>query len=159
MVNGGRGTLVTGDAGLVIYCGIYCGNCLGYTCVIAEAADAFLDVLDKYKFYMTAKNVFPKRLSDYDRLIDILLFMTELKCNKTCRERTDEEALCAVRSCCKARGFYSCHECGEFEHCEILASSLGGLHLEACLQNLREMREMGLEAWLRDGTKHHYWDE
>ncbi len=147
------------DAGLVTYCGIYCGDCLGYTGVIADAAEEFLDVLDKYKFYMTAKYVFPERLGDYDRLIDMLLFMTEMKCYKTCRERNDEEASCVVRNCCKTRGFYACHECNDFEQCETLRSVLGGLHLDVCLKNLREMREMGLEAWLRDGTKHHYWDE
>ena len=150
---------MSGDAGLVTYCGIYCGDCLGYTGVIAEAAEEFLDVLDKYKFYMTAKYVFPERLGDYDRLIDMLLFMTEMRCHKTCRERTDEEASCVVRDCCKTHGFSACHECSDFEKCETLRSVLGGLHLDVCLKNLREMREMGLEAWLRDGTKHHYWDE
>jgi hypothetical protein len=149
----------TGDGGLVTYCGIYCGDCLGYTGVIAKAADAFLDVLDEYKFYMTARNVFPGELGDYDGLIDMLLFMTEMKCHKPCRDRTDEEASCVVRDCCKARGLYACYECSEFERCEALESVLGGLHLGACLQNLREIREMGLEAWLRDGTRHHYWDE
>ena len=150
---------MSGEADLVTYCGIYCGDCLGYTGVIAEATDSFLDVLDKYKFYMTARNVFPKELGDYDRLIDMLLFMSELKCHKTCRERTDEEASCVVRDCCNERGLFSCHECSGFEGCETLGSVLGGLHLDACLQNLREMRKMGLEAWLRDGTRHHYWDE
>jgi hypothetical protein len=150
---------MSGDASLVTYCGIYCGDCLGYTGVIAKAADSFLDVLDKYKFYMTARNVFPENLSDYDKLIDMLLFMSELKCHKTCRERTNEEASCVVRDCCKKQGLYGCHECSGFEYCENLESVLGGLHLDACLQNLREMRKMGLEAWLRDGTRHHYWDE
>ena len=150
---------MSGDADLVTYCGIYCGDCLGYTGVIAEATDSFLDVLDRYKFYMTARNVFPKELGDYDRLTDMLLFMSELKCHKTCRERTDEEASCIVRNCCKELGFYACYECSGFERCETLASVLGGLHLDACLQNLREIREMGLEAWLRDGMRHHYWDE
>lgn len=150
---------MTSDADLVTYCGIYCGDCLGYTGVIAEATDAFLDLLDKYKFYVTARNMFPEELGDYNRLIDMLLFMSELKCYKTCRERSDEEASCIVRSCCKERGFNACYDCSDFEVCETLTSVLGGLHLEACLQNLGEIREMGLEAWLRDGTRHHYWDE
>ena len=150
---------MSSETDLVTYCGIYCGDCLGYTGVIAEAVDAFLDVLDEYKFYMTARYVFPEKLGDYDRLIDMLLFMSEMKCQKTCRERTDEEASCVVRNCCRERGLNACHECSEFEHCETLESVLGELHLGACLQNLREIREMGLEAWLREGTRHHYWDE
>ena len=150
---------MSSETDLITYCGIYCGDCLGYTGVIAEATDTFLDVLDKYRFYMTARNVFPKELGDYDRLIDMLLFMSELKCHKTCRERTDEEASCVVRDCCNERGLFACHECSGFEGCETLGSVLGGLHLGACLQNLREMREIGLEAWLRDGRRHHYWDE
>ena len=150
---------MSGDAGLVTYCGIYCGDCLGYTGVIAKAAEEFLDTLDKYKFYMTAKHVFPKKLGDYDRLIDMLLFLTEMKCHRICRERTDEEASCNVRDCCKTRGFYACHECGGFEQCETLGSVIGGLHLDVCLRNLREMKAMGLDTWLRDGTRHNYWDE
>ena len=150
---------MTSEENLITYCGIYCGDCLGYTGIIADAADAFLDVLDKHKFYMTAKNVFPEELGDYNSLIDMLLFMSELKCHKICRERTDEEASCIVRSCCKGKGLYACYECSDFEGCETLTSVLGELHLGACLQNLREIREMGVEAWLRDGTRHQYWDE
>ena len=150
---------MTSEVELVTYCGIYCGDCLGYTGVVADAADSFLDVLDKYKFYLTARNVFPKELGDYDKLIDMLLFMSELRCHKTCRERTDDEADCVVRNCCKNKDLFACYECGVFEQCESLASVLDGLHVGACLQNLREIKEKGLTSWLREGTRYHYWDE
>jgi len=42
---------------LLAYCGFHCGDCLGYTGVIAEAAKDFKIVLDKYKFERTAKCV------------------------------------------------------------------------------------------------------
>ena len=33
---------------LLAYCGFYCGDCLGYTGVIADAADNLTQVLEKY---------------------------------------------------------------------------------------------------------------
>ena len=60
------------------YCGLYCGDCLGRTGVIADAARDFLDILDKYEFEKTATSVFPVELSGYDDLIDMLMFMENL---------------------------------------------------------------------------------
>jgi hypothetical protein len=47
-----------GKAELVAYCGIYCGDCLGYTGVIADAAETFAAVLDRYQFERTAAWIF-----------------------------------------------------------------------------------------------------
>ena len=38
---------------LLAYCGLYCGDCLGYTGVIADAAKNLMMVLKKYKFDRT----------------------------------------------------------------------------------------------------------
>ena len=56
-----------------------CGDCLGYTNVFADAAESFTMVLDQYQFGQTAHSVFPMLLEDYDKLYDILGFMTSLK--------------------------------------------------------------------------------
>jgi len=34
-----------------------------------------------------------------------------------------------------------------------------GLHTDACVRNMKAIREMGLEAWLTSGKRHTYWGE
>lgn len=140
------------------YCGLYCGDCLGRTGVIADAARDFLNVLDKYEFEKTAFSVFPSDLANYDDLIDMLMFMENLRCTRFCREIDGGESQCIVRECCVEHGYLVCNSCDEFETCEKLARTLGGLHLEACKRNLRDINEFGLDVWLSEGKKHHYWD-
>ncbi|MBE9593852.1 MAG: hypothetical protein IMF19_10290, partial [Proteobacteria bacterium] len=72
---------------LLAYCGVYCGDCLGYTGVIADAARNFMVVLEEYKFDRTAKCVLSEELKDYDKFYEMLGFMTGLKCPMVCRER------------------------------------------------------------------------
>ncbi|MBU7027269.1 MAG: hypothetical protein HXS48_10035 [Theionarchaea archaeon] len=51
---------------LLAYCGFYCGDCLGYTGVIADTPMNFKKVLEKYRFDQTAKCLFPKELKEYE---------------------------------------------------------------------------------------------
>ena len=153
-----RGAMV-GRKELLAYCGLYCGDCLGYTGVIADAAGKFKAVLERYRFDMTAKGVFPEELRNYDAFSEALGFMAGLRCTRICREREDTGTSCEVRRCCRERGLYACHECGGFEACDKLRSALGGIYADSCLKNLRAVREMGLEDWLTEGERHHYWDE
>jgi hypothetical protein len=146
---------------LLGYCGFYCGDCLGYTGVIADAAKSLTEVLEQYRFRRTAECVFPQDLADYDNLCQMLRFMSGLHCPGRCRTPAKDRppSGCAVRICCEEKGFYSCHECEDFETCDTLASLHSRLHTDACLKNLRAIRQVGLDAWLADGKKHHYWDE
>ena len=141
------------------YCGFYCGDCLGRTGVIADAARDFTAVLDTYQFGRTVEGVLPQIREDYEKLRETLSFMCGLKCPKVCRERGDAEAPCVVRQCCIEKGFYACHECETFETCETLGSLFGGLHAASCIKNLKGVREMGLDAWIKNGKRHHYWDD
>jgi len=144
---------------LLAYCGLYCGDCLVYAGVIADAAKDFMTVLEKYKFDRTAKCVFSEQLKDYDRFFEMLEFMTGLKCPKICREREDSGTSCEVRKCCIDKGFYACYECDDFEICDKLKSFMGGLHTDSCVKNLKAIKEMGLEAWITRGKRHCYWSE
>jgi hypothetical protein len=144
---------------LLAYCGLYCGDCLGYTGVIADAAKTFKETLDRYRFDLTAKSIFPEELKNYEAFYEALGFMTGLRCPRICREVGDAVTSCEVRRCCRGRGFYACFECDDLEACDKLRSAFGGLHADSCLKNLRAVREMGLENWVTKGRRHHYWDE
>jgi hypothetical protein len=144
---------------LLAYCGIYCGDCLGYTGVIADAAKEFMTALENYKFDRTVKCVLYNELEDYDKFSKMLKFMSCLKCPQPCREREDSAGACPIRKCCTERRFYACYECNDFENCDKLKSFMKGLHAEACVENLKAIKEMGLDAWIRKGKRHHYWDK
>jgi hypothetical protein len=146
---------------LLAYCGFYCGDCLGYTGVIAEAATALRTVLDRYQFERTAKAVFPRQLADYDNFYQMLAFMAGLRCPGICRPSAEEggTSSCEVKNCCLDKGYYACYECDDYETCETLLSLHSGLHADACLKNLKAIREMGLETWLVAGPRHCYWLE
>ena len=143
---------------LLASCGIYCGDCLGYTGVIADAAEKFKKVLEKYQFEKSARAIFPEQFKDYDKIFDKIVFMSGLRCPMVCRERKDDDVDCEIRSCCKSKGFFACYECDDFEICEKL-KIMEGLHYEAMTKNLKEIKAMGLLEWMKKGKAHHYWDK
>lgn len=149
------------EKGLLAYCGFHCGDCLGYTGVIADAAQNLMQVLERYKFKRTAESVFSDRLRDYDEFCEMLRFMTGLRCAGICRQGEQERdpSSCAVKNCCIERGLYACYECDDFETCDKLSTLHGGLHAASCARNMRAIREMGLEAWLAEGKRYCYWNE
>ena len=144
---------------LLAYCGFYCGDCLGYTGVVADAAKDLKRVLDRYQFVRTAQSVFPEQLKDYGSFYEMLGFITSLRCPGICRREVAAggTAACVVKNCCLEQGFFACYECGDLERCEVLTSVHEGLHADACLQNLRAIRQMGLEVWLAQGKRCCYW--
>ena len=42
---------------LLAYCGLYCGDCAGYSGEIADAAKNLVELLEKYRFDRTAKSL------------------------------------------------------------------------------------------------------
>lgn len=145
-----------GKKDLLAYCGLYCGDCLGYTGVIADAAETFINVLKTYKFDQTVTHIFPEKLKDYETGHQLLKFMANLRCPEVCRKR--DSISCTVRECCRNKGFYACYECTDFETCENLKSLHKGLHYDSCLKNLQAIKEMGLESWIIKGKRFMYWD-
>jgi hypothetical protein len=79
---------------LLAHCGGYCGDCLGYTGVIANAAEEFKTILQKHEFEKTAQCVFPQELKEYNKFLGMLEFMTNLRCPGDCRERKDTKTSC-----------------------------------------------------------------
>ncbi|MGC1120448.1 MAG: DUF3795 domain-containing protein [Candidatus Methanofastidiosia archaeon] len=144
---------------LLAYCGGYCGDCLGHTGVIADAAANLKTVVDTYKVDQTVECVFPEQDEEYEKFYEMLEFMTNLKCPKICRERKDEEVSCEIVKCCRERGFFACYECDDLETCCHLKSKFSGLHYESNMKNLRSVKKMGLEKWLTKGKRYCYWDE
>lgn len=144
---------------LLAYCGMYCGDCLGFTGVIADAAAEFKKVLDKYEFRKSAESILPEQLPDFGKFEERLAFMTGLRCPQVCRERQDDTVQCEIRKCCIDYGYFACYECEKLETCDKLSLIYCELHYESWMKNLKAIRSLGLDAWLESGPRHHYWDE
>jgi hypothetical protein len=141
---------------LLAYCGLYCGDCGGYSGEIANTAINLLKILEKYKFERTAKCLFSEKLKKYDSLIDMLQFLTTIKCEEICRNRKDSETSCKVRRCCREKGFYACYECDMYDKCTILReTNQEDLYGNSYLKNFQAIKEMGLDEWLKKGKR--YW--
>jgi prenyltransferase beta subunit len=132
---------------LLAYCGLYCGDCAGYSGEIADVAQNLKETLEKYKFHQTAKHLFPTELKDYDKLQQMIDFMTELNCIKTCRQKKDSEVKCGISKCCRDKGFFACYECSTFETCTSL-ETLSSLHGDSHIKNLSAIREKGIDNWI-----------
>jgi hypothetical protein len=139
---------------MLAYCGLYCGDCGGYSGEIAESAKNLDRVLKKYKFERTSQSLFSNELKEYDKFSTMLQFMTSMKCPTICRKRKDGETTCEIRKCCRKKGFYTCSECDSFESCEKL-KTMENLHRDSCIKNLKNIREKGIETWLK--TCKRYW--
>lgn len=65
----------------------------------------------------------------------------------------DEEhwsADCRVMLCAKRHGIRLCTECGEYDGCLTLKSFYEGGDYESARTTLEEIREKGLDAWLKE---------
>ena len=141
---------------LLAYCGLYCGDCGGFSDEITDAAINLQKVLSRYKFDLTAKYLFSEKLKEYNKFLDILQFITELKCKTICREMKDKEGTCMVRKCCRKKGYFACFECDIYEECEILRkTNPKELYGDSYLKNFRAIKNMGLEKWIEEGKR--YW--
>ena len=94
---------------LLTYCGLYCGDCTGYSGGVADTAKNLMKALEKYKFNRTAKCLFPKELKDYNGFCEMLRFIIGPKCPTICMEREDSGTSCKIRKCCRDRGYYACY--------------------------------------------------
>jgi len=48
---------------LLGYCGVWCGDCTGYTGAVADAASRLFEALGETEFAKTARAVFPDALA------------------------------------------------------------------------------------------------
>ena len=60
------GEVMRESKNLLTYCGLYCGDCAGYSGELADTAQNLMHALEKYKFERTAKCLFSEKLKEYD---------------------------------------------------------------------------------------------
>lgn len=138
------------NAELIGYCGLYCGDCPGYKGKIADMARDLVTELAAERFdelsELMSEVVGFEALKDYSQCVQVLTFLEGLRCDKTCREDCGNPA-CGPRQCCRSLEIPGCWECAEFETCKKL-DFLKPLHGEILMNNLRKLRDLGVEDFL-----------
>jgi len=135
----------------ISYCGSYCRTCDWFTGKIKNIFKTAYDMLETYGF--------KKFLGEE---VDIENFKLGLKnlsnvpvdpgCKMDLREIPDEDR-CQIRQCCSTKGFDLCNECSDFP-CDLLKNNPGVIKF-GCIENLKEIKEKGLEHWIdKQYSKH-----
>jgi len=142
------------DTNLIAFCGLYCGDCHGYTGKIPDLArdlrkelreihyDKFASLISTYTFGKDFKN--------YDECYKVLGAMVKFRCRKGCRNGGGSP-FCKIRKCVQKHGFDGCWECAEFETCKEL-QFLETVHGDAHIKNLRKLRKYGQEEFAKGKT-------
>jgi hypothetical protein len=139
------------------YCGLYCGDCAGYTQTVADLSRDLRKQLRHHRFGqmadMLAKVPVFKEFKDYDKCYNLLGTMMKLRCKKTCRGNGGPPK-CKVRHCCQKKEIDGCWQCNDFTACEKL-KFLAAHHGVAHLRNLRKLKRHGPAAFIK-GRRYWY---
>ncbi len=141
---------------LIAYCGLYCGDCVGYTQTVPDLARDLRKELRHYRFdkmaNMLAQVPFFKKFKNYDKCYQLLGTMMKLRCKKTCRGNGGPPE-CKIRNCVRKKKLDGCWQCDDFETCEKL-KILEPHHGPAHIKNLRKIRKQGPDAFIKSKR---YW--
>ena len=117
--------IINNDRKLISYCGLYCGDCIGYR---EEAADLARDLrkeLRRTHFDKTAKFLakipFFKAYKDYPKCYAVLGQLVRFRCKKGCRAGGGPP-FCKIRKCAQKKKYEGCWECDLFENAKNLIS-------------------------------------
>ena len=142
---------------LIGYCGLYCGDCPGYTQRVANLARDLRAELNHSRFdkmaYVLARVPFFKEFKHYNNCYNLLGTMMKMRCKKLCKGNGSAHN-CKVRNCARKKGFDGCWQCDVFSTCEKL-KCLEGHHGSAHLKNLRKIKKVGPAAFIK-GKRYWY---
>ena len=135
---------------LVAYCGLYCGDCHGFTGCVADLARDLRKELRKIRYDLFAKEMasFPygKIYKHYDECYEVLGQMVKFRCKRGCRKGEGNPS-CKIRGCVQKKELDGCWECSEFGTCTKL-DSLKPVHGDAHKKNLKRLKKGGKNEFI-----------
>jgi len=142
------------DTNLIAFCGLYCGDCHGYTGKIPDLARDLRKELreihyDKFASFISTYS-FGKDFKDYDESYKVLGAMVKFRCRKGCRNGGGSP-FCKIRKCVQKKGYFGCWECSVFETCKEL-QFLESVHGDAHIKNLRRIKKSGRADFVKGKT-------
>jgi hypothetical protein len=141
---------------LIAHCGLYCGDCHGFTGVIPDMARDLRKELRDARYEKFAEFIstfsFGKDFKNYDECYKVLGAMVKFRCKKGCLNGGGSP-FCKIRICVQKKGLKGCWECSEFKSCETLRF-LEHVHGDAHLKNLQMIKKNGKDGFI-NGKR--YW--
>ncbi|MBM4431521.1 MAG: DUF3795 domain-containing protein [Chloroflexi bacterium] len=129
------------ESSLVTYCGLYCGLC-AERARIPRQASALREAMDKEGYQYWGGDL--PDFQEFWRFLEHLCDPDQV-C-PGCRQ-SGGPPFCAIRKCVLRRGLEVCAFCEEFPCANVAALAKG---YPTLIADGRRMREMGLEAWVRE---------
>ena len=137
---------------LVAYCGLYCGQCHGYTGVIPDLARDLRKELRNMKYDRFAAFIsrysFGKDFEKYEECYKVLGAMVKFRCKRGCRNGGGSP-FCKIRKCVEKKELDGCWECDQFSLCKKL-EFLEPVHGDAHLKNIRKIKRKGKQNFIDD---------
>jgi hypothetical protein len=140
------------ETDLIAYCGLYCGQCHGYTGIIPDLARDLRKELRTMKYDRFASFIsnfpFGKEFENYDECYKVLGAMVKFRCRKGCRNGGGSP-FCKIRKCVEKKEIDGCWECDDFLTCKKL-EFLESVHGDAHLKNIKKIKKKGKQTFMED---------
>jgi hypothetical protein len=128
----------------VSFCGSYCRTCDWFSGKIRRTFQSALYMLEEYGF----KKLLEGKV-DIESFKEGLRILANTSIDSGCKAeiaKNPEEDRCEIRQCCSGKGLDLCCECPQFP-CDLLESNSGVVKFH-CIENLKEIKEKGIEHWI-----------
>jgi hypothetical protein len=133
---------------MTAYCGLYCGDCAFQTGTIPDLARDLRKELRRVRFEKAAEVIPFIDADKYNEAYEFLGSMVKLRC-KGCKT-SSRSKFCGIAQCAIKNGYEGCWECGEFADCGKM-DFLVPVHGDGHLKNLRKIKRVGVEEWVKGG--------
>jgi hypothetical protein len=134
---------------LVGYCGLYCGACGIYQGKIRQAVENLRKIIGYYGFDKISADLakWEPAFQHYREFEGVLDGLVKIFGECPACVAGGGDPSCAIRECCKPRGYTTCAECAEMGTCEKLQ------RYPFDKGELQKIKSMGINKWVEEMQK------
>ena len=150
---------MTNDREQTACCGLCCGDCIPSNRRLFDTAERLRQELEKCQFgaYAAYKSKSNRTFGHFGTFREVLDALLTLRCARPCSQGGGRPN-CPIRACAHGKGMEGCWDCAACETCAHLAP-LSAAHGDTVQQNLRAIRQLGVEHWTDARGPHYAWTE
>ncbi len=96
-------------------------------------------------------------MENYETMVQVLTVISTIKCEISCRQGGNGcGGSCQIIKCVREKKLDGCWLCADFGTCDKL-NFLKPFHGEAPINNLRKIKELGIDSWAKYRDKCYPW--